>query len=154
VLVAGFPCQPFSHAGLRKGMSEERGTLFDDMIFILNAKIQELNPASAFFLENVRGLKTHMSEETKTIDIIEKKLRDLGYTYHLVEVRASDFGVPQHRPRLFIFGFLTSLPGNPLWAQRILKKILSADNEFAERINSFMESSEYKPLENFWINIY
>lgn len=140
VMCGGFPCQPFSHAGLRKGMSEERGTLFDDMIFILESKIREQKPASAFFLENVRGLKTHMSESTKTIDIIENKIRDLGYTYHLIEVRASDFGVPQHRPRLFIFGFLTSLPNNPKWAREILKSNQIADNKFADSIRNYQEN--------------
>jgi DNA (cytosine-5)-methyltransferase 1 len=120
-------------------MAEERGTLFEDMATILEAKINEKKPASAFFLENVRGLKTHMSDEKKTISIIEEKLRNLGYSYHLVEVRASDFGVPQHRPRLFIFGFLTDLPGRPEWARNLLARNREADNQFVASISDYMQ---------------
>jgi DNA (cytosine-5)-methyltransferase 1 len=100
VLCGGFPCQPFSQAGLKKGMEETRGTLFFDIVRIL----EEKKPA-AFFLENVRGLLNHQSGEKRTIEIIEQKLTELGYSFNLHLVKASDFGVPQHRPRLFIIGF-------------------------------------------------
>jgi DNA (cytosine-5)-methyltransferase 1 len=59
----------------------------------------------AYFLENVRGLLNHQSGDKKTIDIIEKTLRGLGYSFDLFLVKASDYGVPQHRPRLFMIGF-------------------------------------------------
>lgn len=100
VLCGGFPCQPFSQAGLKKGMDEARGTLFFDIIRIMKEKQPE-----AYFLENVRGLLNHQSGDQRTIDIIETKLRDLGYTFELFKVKASDHGVPQHRPRLFMIGF-------------------------------------------------
>lgn len=100
VLCGGFPCQPFSQAGLKKGMEETRGTLFFDIVRILEDK----RPA-AFFLENVRGLLNHQSGDKKTIEIIESKLADLGYSFNLHLVKASDHGVPQHRPRLFMIGF-------------------------------------------------
>lgn len=100
VLLGGFPCQPFSQAGLKKGMEEARGTLFFDIIRIMKEKKPE-----AYFLENVRGLLNHQSGEKKTIEIIEKNLRDLGYSFALFNVKASDYGVPQHRPRLFMIGF-------------------------------------------------
>lgn len=100
ILCGGFPCQPFSQAGLKKGMDEARGTLFFDIIRILDEKRPE-----AFFLENVRGLVNHQSGEKKTIEIIEEKLKGLGYTFDAFLVRASDHGVPQHRPRLFMVGF-------------------------------------------------
>jgi DNA (cytosine-5)-methyltransferase 1 len=100
ILCGGFPCQPFSQAGLKKGMDEARGTLFFDIARILKEKTPE-----AYFLENVRGLLNHQSGDKKTIDIIEKTLRGLGYTFDLFLVKASDFGVPQHRPRLFMIGF-------------------------------------------------
>lgn len=101
VLCGGFPCQPFSQAGLKKGIEEARGTLFFDMIRIM----QEKRPA-AYFLENVRGLLNHKSGDKKTIEIIESSLSSIGYTFEVFKVRASDHGVPQHRPRLFIIGFL------------------------------------------------
>lgn len=59
----------------------------------------------AYFLENVRGLLNHQSGDRKTIEIIETKLRDLDYTFQLFKVKASDYGVPQHRPRIFMIGF-------------------------------------------------
>lgn len=100
VLCGGFPCQPFSQAGLKKGMDEARGTLFFDIIRVMQEKQPE-----AYFLENVRGLLNHQSGEKRTIQIIEDNLRDLGYSFNIFKVKASDFGVPQHRPRLFIIGF-------------------------------------------------
>lgn len=101
VLAAGFPCQPFSQAGLRKGMDETRGTLFFEILKILEAK----RPA-AFFLENVRGLLSHKSANgSSTMEIIREQLTAAGYYFSEHLVRASDFGVPQHRPRLFIIGF-------------------------------------------------
>jgi DNA (cytosine-5)-methyltransferase 1 len=100
ILCGGFPCQPFSQAGLKKGMDEARGTLFFDIARILKEKAPE-----AYFLENVRGLLNHQSGDKKTIDIIEKTLRGLGYSFDLFLVKASDYGVPQHRPRLFMIGF-------------------------------------------------
>ena len=98
VLCAGFPCQPFSQAGFKKGFEDARGTLFFDILRILDAK----RPA-AYFLENVRGLEKH--DGGRTIAVIEAQLRQLGYTFQKFHVRASDYGLPQHRPRLFMIGF-------------------------------------------------
>ena len=99
ILCAGFPCQPFSQAGYKKGFDEVRGTLFFDIVKI----IQEKKPA-AFFLENVRHLLNH--DEGKTFAIIRKILEDeLDYSFYHSIVKASDFGLPQHRPRLFMVGF-------------------------------------------------
>jgi DNA (cytosine-5)-methyltransferase 1 len=106
VLTGGFPCQPFSQAGLKKGMDEARGTLFFDILQILKSKIKEGNPVQAYFLENVRGLINHRSGEESTLAIIKKNLEGLGYTFDYELVWASDHGVPQHRPRVFIYGFL------------------------------------------------
>ena len=106
ILTAGFPCQPFSQVGLRKGMDEARGTLFFDILKILSAKKAAGRPAKAFLLENVQGLLKHKSGEKFTLDIIAENLKSLGYTFDVFKVRASDFGVPQHRPRLFLIGFL------------------------------------------------
>jgi DNA (cytosine-5)-methyltransferase 1 len=100
ILCGGFPCQPFSQAGLRKGLDETRGTLFFNILDILTHKSPD-----AYFLENVRGLENHMSGETRTLDIIKEKLMSLGYSFNYDLVKASDFGVPQHRPRLFMYGF-------------------------------------------------
>lgn len=99
IITGGFPCQPFSQAGLKKGFSETRGTLFFDIANI----IKEKQP-SAFFLENVRGLLTH--DGGRTFATIQRVLtEDLGYSFFYKVIKASDYGVPQHRPRLFMVGF-------------------------------------------------
>lgn len=98
ILTGGFPCQPFSNAGYKKGFKDPRGTLFYDVVKIL----EEMRP-SAFFLENVRHLYKHDNGET--FKTIKQTLLDLGYTFDEKIVRASDFGLPQHRPRLFMVGF-------------------------------------------------
>lgn len=100
VLCAGFPCQAFSLAGKRLGFEETRGTLFFDVAEILMRKRPK-----AFFLENVKGLQIH--DKGKTMRTILNVLReDLNYYVPDPQVvNAMDFGVPQHRERVFIVGF-------------------------------------------------
>lgn len=99
ILTAGFPCQPFSHAGFKKGFADSRGTLFHDIARI----IKEKKP-NAFFLENVSHLLKH--DDGRTFATIRRIIeKDLGYSFYYKIVRASDFNVPQHRPRLFMVGF-------------------------------------------------
>lgn len=110
VLCAGFPCQPFSIAGLRRGFSDEtKGTLFYDLQEIIAAKRPRI-----IFLENVPGLLSiHNRDEqgnrleTKTIDTILHVLREeLGYYVPNPKIiNARHFGVPQNRDRVFIVGF-------------------------------------------------
>jgi len=99
ILTAGFPCQPFSHAGYKKGFADPRGTLFDNIARIIKAK-----KPKAYFLENVSHLLKH--DNGRTFSIIKKTLEDdLGYSFFHKIVRASDFNLPQHRARLFMVGF-------------------------------------------------
>lgn len=99
ILTGGFPCQPFSQAGFKKGFSDTRGTLFYDI-----AEIIRIKKPKAFFLENVRHLYTH--DNGKTFETIKRVLtEELGYSLHHNIVKASDHGLPQHRPRLFMIGF-------------------------------------------------
>ncbi len=100
ILCAGFPCQAFSLAGKRRGFEETRGTLFFDVAEILRRK-----KPKAFFLENVKGLMIH--DKGKTLDTILNVLRnDLDYYVPDPEiVNAMNFGVPQHRERIYIVGF-------------------------------------------------
>ncbi|MGB4768472.1 MAG: DNA cytosine methyltransferase [Candidatus Saccharimonas sp.] len=99
IITGGFPCQPFSQAGLKKGFAETRGTLFFDIVNIMKEK-----QPKAFFLENVRGLLTH--DSGRTFATIQRVLtEELGYSFFYKVVKASDYGVPQHRPRLFMVGF-------------------------------------------------
>lgn len=98
ILTGGFPCQPFSQAGHRKGFDDIRGTLFFNIAEILKVK-----QPKAFFIENVRGLLTH--DEGKTFERIKEVIEDLGYSFHYKIIKASDYGLPTHRPRLYMVGF-------------------------------------------------
>lgn len=99
ILTGGFPCQPFSQAGQKRGfLDEARGTLFYDI-----AKIIEVRKPKAYFIENVRGLMSH--DGGNTIKEMEKIIKKLGYSFHAYPVRASDYGLPTHRPRVYIIGF-------------------------------------------------
>jgi DNA (cytosine-5)-methyltransferase 1 len=132
VVCAGFPCQPFSQAGQKKGFDDTRGTLFHDVTRIVKAK-----RSKAFFLENVRGLIAHdfdpkhlrsksLSKKAKTgktlrtiHDKLFKRTYPGGIRYHapldvsdprciapgVFLVKASEHGLPQNRPRVFIIGF-------------------------------------------------
>ncbi|MCR5192585.1 MAG: DNA (cytosine-5-)-methyltransferase [Bacteroidales bacterium] len=103
LLLGGFPCQPFSYAGKRKGFGDTRGTLF----FEIERLLEKYRP-KAFLLENVRGLYTH--DEGRTFNTIMDKLHNLGYgTYDLLQ-NSSNFGVPQNRVRLYIVGILGAAP--------------------------------------------
>jgi DNA (cytosine-5)-methyltransferase 1 len=106
ILVGGFPCQPFSIAGVSKKNSlgknhgfldETQGTLFFDIARILNEKRPK-----AFLLENVKNLKSH--DKGNTFKVIEKTLKKLGYSVYSKIIDARNF-VPQHRERIFIVGF-------------------------------------------------
>lgn len=99
ILLAGFPCQPFSQAGLKKGFDDTRGTLFFDIERILIAK-----KPKAFLLENVKRLRTH--DSGNTLKVILTHLKEAGYNVHTQVLRARDFGLPQNRERIFIVGFL------------------------------------------------
>lgn len=103
ILCAGFPCQPFSQAGHKRGFDDvhksERGNLFYYIADILKTKRPK-----AFILENVRGLLNH--NNGNTFNIIKNILEiELNYAISFKIIKASDFGSPQHRPRLFIVGF-------------------------------------------------
>ncbi|MDA9818234.1 DNA cytosine methyltransferase, partial [Flavobacteriaceae bacterium] len=101
ILCAGFPCQPFSQIGYKNGFADKkdnRGNMFFEIVKIIKDKKPE-----AFFLENVRNLEKH--DDGKTFSVIKNTLEDLGYSFHYKLVRASDYGLPQHRPRLFMVGF-------------------------------------------------
>lgn len=99
VLLAGFPCQPFSQAGLKKGFTDTRGTLFFDIERILLAK-----QPKAFLLENVKQLKGH--DKGRTFQTIIDHLNKAGYKVFYEILKAKDFGVPQNRERIYIVGFL------------------------------------------------
>jgi len=100
ILLAGFPCQPFSIAGKGLGFSDTRGTLFFNIEEILRVK-----KPKAFLLENVKRLTTH--DKGNTFQTIKNKLENLGYHLHYKVLNSLEYGgVPQKRERIYIIGFL------------------------------------------------
>jgi DNA (cytosine-5)-methyltransferase 1 len=107
--VCGFPCQPFSQAGRRKGLNDHRGNVFWSCL-----KVIEVKQPRYFILENVRGIlsqdrdKTAKRGETgKTWNIIWSELQKLkvyGYQIQWKVLNTKDYGIPQSRPRVFIVG--------------------------------------------------
>jgi DNA (cytosine-5)-methyltransferase 1 len=95
VLTAGFPCQPFSICGKRKGFEDTRGTLFFHICQIVATK-----QPSVIVLENVKHLLHH--DQGKTLEVILNSLEDLGYQVIYKLLNAKDFGLPQNRDRLII----------------------------------------------------
>ena len=104
VLCGGFPCQPFSHAGLKKGFEDTRGTLFFDIVDILNRNIEKKKPIKVVFLENVKGLKS--LDKGNTLKKILEVLDELGYNVSCEVLNSKNFGLPQNRERIFIVAWL------------------------------------------------
>ncbi|RJQ18755.1 MAG: DNA (cytosine-5-)-methyltransferase [Nitrospiraceae bacterium] len=106
ILTAGFPCQPFSIAGVSKKKSLGREHGFRDKtqgtLFFRIAEILDKKRPKAFMLENVKNLKSH--DKGNTFRIIDETLKELGYVVYSNVIDASHY-VPQHRERLFIIGF-------------------------------------------------
>lgn len=113
VLCAGFPCQPFSHAGLKKGFDDTRGTLFFNIKEIVRAKIEgnktnkKVTIPKILLLENVKGFKNH--DKGHTFKVLKKTLNDLGYEVSAEVLNSKHFGVPQNRERIFIVAWNKAL---------------------------------------------
>ena len=99
----GFPCQPFSTAGNRGGELDSRGTLFNDII-----RICEFKKPSYILLENVQGLT--IGKLRPTYEKIQNELRRIGYDIQCRLLNSKDYGIPQNRSRLWIFGVHGQLP--------------------------------------------
>ena len=97
ILLAGFPCQPFSHAGLKRGFDDIRGTLFFDVARIIKEKKPKM-----VLLENVKGFASH--DKGNTFKVVCSTLEKLGYEVHSKVLNAREFGVPQNRERIYIVG--------------------------------------------------
>lgn len=98
LLVGGSPCQSFSMVGKRKGLKDTRGTLFYEFARI----IKESQP-KVFIFENVKGLINH--DKGNTFETIKATFDELGYKYFYQVMNAKNYGMPQHRERIFVIGF-------------------------------------------------
>ena len=99
VLVAGFPCQPFSIMGHRRGFKDPRGNLFFEISRFIDIKRPRM-----VFLENVRNLMEH--DDGKTFLVIYNTLAQFGYSVKYKVIDATDVNIPQNRARIFIVAFL------------------------------------------------
>lgn len=128
ILLAGFPCQPFSIAGKGLGFSDTRGTLFFNIEAIVEAKRPQ-----ALLLENVKRLTTH--DNGNTFAVIIEKLATLGYTLYHKVFNSLEFGVPQKRERIYIVGFRDPIHfqfPKPCGYYQPLSEVLEKDEDVAQ----------------------
>lgn len=102
VLCAGFPCQAFSISGKQRGFEDSRGTSFYDI-----ARIAKCHKPKIIFLENVKNILSH--SKGTTINVIKNILDELGYDVYYEVLKASDFGIPQARERVYFVCFRKDL---------------------------------------------
>lgn len=126
VLTGGFPCQPFSISGKKKGFEDTRGTLFFDICRILEEKKPKV-----IVLENVKHFIHH--DKKKTINTVLGSLQELGYNINYKILNTRNFGLPQNRERIFIVGSLFGSFDFDLMKQtksKPLKHLLDTSGEF------------------------
>lgn len=117
--ICGFPCQPFSNAGDKKGLNDDRGNVFWSCLNIIYNKKPKY-----FILENVKAILHH--DKGKTWKIIEKELNELkifGYFVDWKVLNTKDYGIPQNRNRLFIIG---SVDSKIIWPDKVKSKTLES----------------------------
>jgi DNA (cytosine-5)-methyltransferase 1 len=102
-LLAGFPCQSFSYAGKKAGFGDTRGTLFFEIMRLIDT-----NKPKAFIFENVRGLLTN--DAGKTIKTIQHEIKKRGYSFQVFLLNSANFNLPQNRVRVYIVGILDATP--------------------------------------------
>ncbi len=135
IVIGGFPCQDFSLAGKRKGLSADRGRLYLEMKKV----IQYCNPM-AFVAENVDGIRRNKSgDDTSALDVIIDDFRTLGYKVVYKALNAADYGVPQNRIRVIIVGIRNDL-------QKTMCYPTITHGEYTER--SWMTSKE--AIDDLW----
>lgn len=102
-LLAGFPCQSFSYAGKKAGFGDTRGTLFFEIMRLI-----DISKPKAFIFENVRGLLTN--DAGKTIETIKHEITKRGYSFNIFLLNSAYFNLPQNRVRVYIVGILDAKP--------------------------------------------
>ena len=132
VICAGFPCQPFSVAGTRRGFEDTNGTLFFEI-----ARFASVLKPKYLFLENVKGLISH--DKGYTFETIIESLDELGYDVEWQVLNSKDFGVPQNRERVFIIGHLRGESGRKVFPiDRQIKNI-----NCVRQIGNLIQTSSY-----------
>lgn len=141
ILLAGFPCQPFSYAGDRKGLKDKRANLF----FEIKRILKEKKPVS-FLLENVKGFAS--LNNGKFLDKILNDLKSIGYNVHYNIMNTKKYGnIPQTRERIYIIGFLHKTNfkfPKPIKLTKKIKDILLNDKQ--DPVFYYHKFSIYKKL--------
>ena len=158
ILLAGFPCQPFSNAGNRKGVNDDngRGTLFEECERVLKGKIEIGKKPIAFVFENVRGILSSKMEDGTTVPQERKnRMEALGYNVSYQLVCSHNYGVPQSRYRVLIIGVSKEYDTFDFsMLDAIVKKfsIPSVANGNDEKllIGSILQDIEDLPDNEFW----
>lgn len=160
ILLAGFPCQPFSNAGNRKGIHDNngRGTLFEECERIIRSKVEKGSKPVAFVFENVRGiLSSKMSDGKTTVpQEIQNRMSKLGYDVSIQLVCAADYGVPQMRYRVLIVGIDNTTGKHFDFAtmQRVVQSNHIPSLSFGQseelRIGSIFQNISSIPTEGVW----
>ncbi len=145
LLLAGFPCQPFSIAGLRKGFDDQRGNLFFKLYDIIKVKRPRF-----FILENVRNLISH--DKGSTFKVILNKLKEINYFIKYKVLNTKNFNIPQNRERIYIIGFRNYAdylnfefpkPQNCSKSLDDMKKFIDLENQQDHKY--YYEKSKYHP---------
>jgi len=147
ILLGGFPCQPFSISGKKKGFDDTRGTLFFDVCRIIEEKQPKI-----VVLENVKHLIHH--DKKNTIKVILNSLKSLGYNVNHRILNTKDFGLPQNRERIFIIGTKNSFFDFDLMRTKKAKPLSffldkEGDFEYLDKGNyTLLEQGIYKKQES------
>jgi len=140
ILLAGFPCQPFSIAGEKKGFCDTRGTMFFEIERIIKYKKPKV-----VVLENVKHFKNH--DKGRTLKTVIYSLENLGYTVSWQVLNAKDFGVAQNRERTIIIASLNGVKFDFSRFQKqkpvFIKDILEENGDF-----EYLDKNEYTIIEN------
>lgn len=132
ILCAGFPCQAFSISGKQRGFEDSRGTLFFDVARIVKCKKPKI-----VFMENVKNFAVH--DNGRTLDVVEKTMKELGYSFSYKVLNAVDYGVPQKRERIYMICFRNDIGINdftfpkPFKLTKHVEDFLLPDNQIAEK---------------------
>lgn len=155
ILAGGFPCQPFSIAGYRKGFEDDRGNMFFQIMRLIDEMADNKNKPRVIFLENVKNLKTH--DKGNTFEVIKGKLEEHGYYVTEKVLNTCEYGnLPQNRERIFIVGFLNKKDfDNFKWPNKIVltKTIDKVVDWNAEVDKKYLYGSEKKCYELLKENI-
>ena len=144
ILCAGFPCQPFSIAGRQKGLSDNRGNLFYEII-----RIAKYHQPKVLLLENVKGLL--YIDNGDILRLIISELENIGYNVYYSLLNSGHFGIPQNRERIYfvcirkdLSNTLYYVPPKPTYEQICVEDILDKNYNKKDKFTRILNIEKYK----------